>query len=171
MRLVFTPHGWDDYQRCVQSVRTTPKRLNRLIEETRTPGSESPSSCATPWRARGRGASLRSIGSFTLSLATTSSSSRPVTTTDRMVMQHDAVNASRLATTIVATMTSNINQAAVGGNVFVPAAWSGLSKDSVVNLHALFTLNNKDLDTPVGRLPTHLMDEIDQGPWRVLGLP
>ena len=46
-----------------------------------------------------------------------------------MVMQYDAVKASRLATTIVATMTSNTNQAAVGGNVFVPAAWSGLSKD------------------------------------------
>lgn len=104
-------------------------------------------------------------------MATTSSSSRPVTTTDRVVVQHDAVKASRLATTIVATMTSNTNQAAVGGNVFVPAAWSGLSKDSVVNPHALFTLNKNDLDTPVGRLPTHLTDEIDQGPRLVLGLP
>jgi mRNA interferase MazF len=86
-----------------------------------------------------------------------------------LVVQDDAVNASRLATTIVAVITSNTNQAAVGG-VFVPAATSGLSKDSVVNLTALFTLNKTDLDTPLGRLPTYLMDEVDDGLRLVLGL-
>ena len=96
--------------------------------------------------------------------------SRPAKTRSVLVVQDDAVNASRLATTIVAAMTSNTNQAAVGGNVFVPAGSSGLSKDSVVNLSALFTLNKTDLDTPVGRLPTYLMDEIDQGLRLVLGL-
>lgn len=96
--------------------------------------------------------------------------SRPAKTRPVLVVQDDAVNASRLATTIVAAMTSNTNQAAVGGNVFVPAGSSGLSKDSVVNLSALFTLNKTDLDTPVGRLPTFLMDEIDQGMRLVLGL-
>ncbi len=96
--------------------------------------------------------------------------SRPVKSRPVLVVQDDAVNASRLATTIVATMTSNTNQAAVGGNVFVPAASSGLSKDSVVNVSALFTLNKTDLDTPVARLPTYLMDEIDQGLRLVLGL-
>jgi mRNA interferase MazF len=82
-----------------------------------------------------------------------------------LVIQYDAVNASRLA-----TMTSNTSQAAVGGNVFVPAAASGLSKDSVVNLSALFTLNKSDLDSPVGRLPTYLMDEVDEGLRVVLSL-
>lgn len=33
MRLVFTPHGWDDYQHWVQSDRTTLKRVNRLIDD------------------------------------------------------------------------------------------------------------------------------------------
>lgn len=96
--------------------------------------------------------------------------SRPAKRRPVLVVQDDAVNASRLATTIVAAMTSNTNQAAVGGNVFVPSASSGLSKDSVVNLSALFTLNKTDLDTPVGRLPTYLMDEVDQGLRLVLGL-
>lgn len=31
MRLVFTPHGWDDYQHWVQTDRATLKRINRLI--------------------------------------------------------------------------------------------------------------------------------------------
>jgi len=52
----------------------------------------------------------------------------------------------------------------------VPAALSGLSKDSVVNLSALFTLNKTDLDTSVGRLPSYLMDEIVLGLRLVLGL-
>jgi toxin YoeB len=33
VRLVFTPHGWEDYQRWVQTDRTTLKRINRLIDD------------------------------------------------------------------------------------------------------------------------------------------
>ena len=33
MRLVFTPHGWDDYQHWLQTDRATLKRLNRLLED------------------------------------------------------------------------------------------------------------------------------------------
>ncbi len=33
MRLVFTPHGWEDYQHWVQTDRATPRRINRLIED------------------------------------------------------------------------------------------------------------------------------------------
>ena len=34
MRLVFTDHGWADYQHWVAHDRRTLKRLNRLIEDT-----------------------------------------------------------------------------------------------------------------------------------------
>jgi len=33
VRLVFTPHGWEDYQHWVQTDRATLKRLNRLIDD------------------------------------------------------------------------------------------------------------------------------------------
>jgi len=33
VRLVFTPHGWQDYQHWVQTDRATLKRINRLIED------------------------------------------------------------------------------------------------------------------------------------------
>jgi toxin YoeB len=33
VRLVFTPHGWDDYQHWVSTDRATLKRINRLIED------------------------------------------------------------------------------------------------------------------------------------------
>ncbi|MDP9164740.1 MAG: Txe/YoeB family addiction module toxin [Actinomycetota bacterium] len=35
MRLVFTSHGWQDYQHWVQTDRATLTRLNRLIEDAR----------------------------------------------------------------------------------------------------------------------------------------
>ena len=52
------------------------------------------------------------------------------------------------------------------GNVFLPVVFSGLPKDSVVNVTALVTLNKTDLDPPVGPLPASLMKDVD----RVLGL-
>lgn len=33
MRIVFTPHGWEDYQHWVQTDRATLKRVNRLIDD------------------------------------------------------------------------------------------------------------------------------------------
>lgn len=33
MRLVFTPHGWDDYLHWQKTDRATVKRINRLIED------------------------------------------------------------------------------------------------------------------------------------------
>ena len=56
------------------------------------------------------------------------------------------------------------------GNVFLPAATSGLPKDSVVNITALVTLNKADLGTETGQLPVALMSEVDRGLRRVLGL-
>jgi mRNA interferase MazF len=56
------------------------------------------------------------------------------------------------------------------GNVFVPAAASGLPKDSVVNVTALVTLDKIGLDDAVGQLPPTLMSDVDRGLCRVMGL-
>lgn len=96
--------------------------------------------------------------------------SRPAKVRPVLVLQDDAYNSSRLATTIAAVITSNTAQAAVAGNVFIPALVSGLKKDSVANLTALVTLDKSDLDPPVGRLPDHLMNEVDTGLKLILDL-
>lgn len=54
-----------------------------------------------------------------------------------LVIQSASYNTSRLATVVVAVITSNTALAAVPGNVFLPAALTGLLKDSVVNVTAL----------------------------------
>lgn len=96
--------------------------------------------------------------------------SRPAKTRPVLVVQDDAVNASRLATTIVAVINSNTGLAAVGGNVFISASASGLAKDSVINVSQLLTVNKTDLDDPVGLVPDYLMEEVDQGIRLVLGV-
>lgn len=87
-----------------------------------------------------------------------------------LVVQDDAFNTSRLATTLVTVLTSNTELATMPGNVFVPAGQSGLRRDSVANVTALATIDKADLSNPVGRLPESLMRAVDDGLRLVLGL-
>jgi mRNA interferase MazF len=96
--------------------------------------------------------------------------SRPAQRRPVLVIQADPYNASRLATALAAVITSNTGLAAMPGNVFLPAASSGLPKDSVVNVTALVTLDKTDLDDEIGQLPLALMSDVDRGLRRVLGL-
>lgn len=96
--------------------------------------------------------------------------SRPAKRRPVLVIQSGPFNASRLNTTIAAVITSTTALAVMPGNVFVPAAVSGLAKDSVINVTALVTLNKTDLESPVGQLPGSLMNEVSRGLHRVLGL-
>lgn len=96
--------------------------------------------------------------------------SRPAKRRPVLVIQSDPYNASRLGTVLAAVLTSNTALATMPGNVFLPAAASGLPRDSVVNVTALVTLNKTDLTDRAGQAPPHLMQDIDQGLRRVLGL-
>ena len=96
--------------------------------------------------------------------------SRPAKHRPVLIIQADPFNASKLNTTLAAVITSSTRLAAMPGNVFLPAAYSGLPKDSVVNVTALVTLNKTDLDAEAGHLPAALMSEVDRGLRRVLGL-
>jgi mRNA interferase MazF len=96
--------------------------------------------------------------------------SRPAKRRPVLVIQADPFNASRLSTTLAAVITSNTGLAAMPGNVFLPAASTGLPNDSVVNVTALVTLNKSDLDAETGYLPSALMGDVDRGLRRVLGL-
>jgi mRNA interferase MazF len=96
--------------------------------------------------------------------------SRPVKRRPVLVIQSGPFNASRLNTTIAAVITSNTGLAALPGNVFLPAASSGLPQDSVVNVTALVTVDKTGLDSETGQLPASLMNDVDRGMRRVLGL-
>jgi mRNA interferase MazF len=85
-------------------------------------------------------------------------------------VQSDPFNASRLNTTVAAVITSNTALAAMPGNVFVPSGASGLPRDSVVNVTAIVTLDKAELEPETTHLPASLMDDVDRGLRRVLGL-
>ncbi|MBP1468699.1 type II toxin-antitoxin system PemK/MazF family toxin [Candidatus Chloroploca sp. M-50] len=87
-----------------------------------------------------------------------------------LLVQADAFTRSRIATVIVAVITSNLRLAAAPGNVVLRARESGLPKDSVINVSQLITLDKTELDEQVGQvLPTTLAD-VDHGLRVVLDL-
>jgi len=87
-----------------------------------------------------------------------------------LVIQSNPFNASRIATVIVATITSNLALAEAPGNVRITRSGSGLPQPSVVNVSQLITLDRSILTTRVKTLPGALMDKVDGGLKLVLAL-
>lgn len=96
--------------------------------------------------------------------------SRPAKRRPVLVIQSGPYNESRLATVLVAVLTSNTALATMPGNVFLPAAATGLPRDSVLNVTALVTVDKTDLVDRAGRVPASLANDIDRGLRRVLAL-
>ena len=96
--------------------------------------------------------------------------SRPAKRRPVMVVSAEIYNSSRLATVLAVVITSNTDLATMPGNVFLPAAVTGLPKDSVVNVTAVVTLNKTDLSEQTGLAPLALLREIDRGLRGVLDL-
>ena len=88
-----------------------------------------------------------------------------------LVVQNDAFNRSRLQTTLVVSLTSNLRLVEAPGNVLVPAKASGLPKDSVANVTQLLTLDEDFLTERAGKVPPRLMAQVDAGLKLVLALP
>ena len=93
------------------------------------------------------------------------SGSAPAKRRPVVIVSADAFNRSRLQTVLAAAITSNTAMAAHPGNVFLPATTTGLSKDSVVNVAQLVTLDREDLEgqDPVDAVPGYLMTDVDAG--------
>ncbi len=80
-----------------------------------------------------------------------------------VIVQADAFTTSRIATVIVAAITSNLRLTTAPGNVFLPAAESGLPRDSVINVSQIITLDKAILDTYLGRVTATTLAQLDEG--------
>jgi mRNA interferase MazF len=80
-----------------------------------------------------------------------------------VVVQNDLFNESRLGTTMVCTLTSNLRHAAAPGNVFVPAGEGGLAQDSVALVIQVFTVDKAILEESLGSLPPQRVHQIVGG--------
>lgn len=89
--------------------------------------------------------------------------SRPANRRPVLVIAAESHNTSRLATVVALVITSTTSLAAMPGNVFLPAAATGLPRDSVVNVTAVVTLNKADLTSHAGQAPLALLREVERG--------
>ena len=87
-----------------------------------------------------------------------------------IVVQSDEFNRSRIQTVVVAAITSNTRLSAAPGNVTIGKRGTGLSRESVVNVSQLLTLDKRILTDRAGRLSAAKVREIQDGLRLVLAL-
>lgn len=87
-----------------------------------------------------------------------------------VIVQSDEFNRSRIQTVIVAAITSNLRLGAAPGNVSLGKRGAGLSRESVVNVSQLLTLDRRFLTEKAGRLPAAKLRELQDGLRLVLAL-
>ncbi len=87
-----------------------------------------------------------------------------------VIVQSNPFNESRVATVIVAVVTSNLHLADAPGNVRIAKSESGLSKPSVVNVSQVLTVDRELLTQRVKMLPGQIISRINDGLRLVLAL-
>jgi mRNA interferase MazF len=87
-----------------------------------------------------------------------------------VIVQANPLNESRIATVMVAIVTSNLALAEAPGNVRLSRADSGLARPSVVNLSQVVTIDRRRMTSRVRALPADVMRSVDQGLRLVLAL-
>ncbi len=86
------------------------------------------------------------------------------------MVQSDDFNRSRIATVIVAVVTSNLSRALAPGNVACRPKATGLPRPSVINVSQLMAVSRDTLTERVSRLPEAVMRQVDEGLRVVLAL-
>ena len=90
-----------------------------------------------------------------------------------VVIQNDVFNASRMRTTIVCVLTSNLQRAQAPGNVLLTAGEGNLPKQSVVLVSQVLAVDKAQLVEYIGALPGYRINEIVEGlrlltePWEI----
>jgi mRNA interferase MazF len=80
-----------------------------------------------------------------------------------VVVQSDLFNRSRIATTVVCLITSNLDRARAPGNVALKKGDGNLPKASVINVSQVLTIEKSDLVERIGRLPASSIDAVRSG--------
>lgn len=80
-----------------------------------------------------------------------------------VVVQGNAINASRIGTLICVPLTSNLKWGPAPGNVVLGASATGLPKDSVANVSQVVALDKLLLTERAGKLPKAKLELILAG--------
>lgn len=87
-----------------------------------------------------------------------------------LLVQANAFTQSRIATIIAVVITSNLHIATAPGNVLLRATESGLSRDSVINVSQIVTLDKQVLDQRVGYVSARTLLDVEEGIRLILDL-
>ena len=87
-----------------------------------------------------------------------------------VVVQSNDFNRTKLYTIIGAVITSNLDLAEMPGNVLIKKNQTELSKDSVVNVTQIVTVDKSELLEYVGTVSERKMEQIENGLRLVLSL-
>lgn len=87
-----------------------------------------------------------------------------------LIIQADEFNQSNISTVIVAALTSNQLLARAPGNVSLPKGRTGLTKNSVINVSQVLTLDKKFLFDKIGTIPDPTLRQVENGIRLALGL-
>ncbi|MCZ2127109.1 MAG: type II toxin-antitoxin system PemK/MazF family toxin [Anaerolineales bacterium] len=80
-----------------------------------------------------------------------------------VVVQNNVFNASRINTVIVCALTSNIRRAEAPGNILLEKGEANLSRQSVVLVSQIFTVDKTQLGEFIGTLSERRIKQIIEG--------
>ncbi len=80
-----------------------------------------------------------------------------------LIVQANSFTRSHIRTVIAIVLTSNLRLAKAPGNVLIPAADSGLPKDSVANVSQVITIDKSFLHEKAGKLSAPLVRLVNEG--------
>ena len=80
-----------------------------------------------------------------------------------LIVSADAFNDSRINTIVALAISSNLALADAPGNVELPAANSGLDRDSVINVSQVVTLDKIQVKDRAGRVDADTMRRVEAG--------
>lgn len=80
-----------------------------------------------------------------------------------VVIQNNVFNSSRINTTVVCALTSNLKRATAPGNVLLETGEGNLSKQSVVVVSQIITIDKAELGDYIGRLSRTRVRQILEG--------
>jgi len=87
-----------------------------------------------------------------------------------LIIQDDAFNRSRINTTIILPLTTNLLLAEAPGNIFLDKESIGLAKDSVIVVSQITVIDKSRLIEKIGKLAREQIVEIEYGLKTILGI-
>jgi mRNA interferase MazF len=86
-----------------------------------------------------------------------------------LVIQDNSFNLSKIGTTIVISITSNLLLEEAPGNIYLDKKFSKLAKDSIINISQIATIDKKRLMKKISKLDYEIMEEVEKSIKIVLG--